>query len=73
LESGEYASSAELANAEKVKASYLSRILRLTLLAPGIIDRIVAGEESMSFQLRDLLKPLPAAWAAQHAKLFGSP
>src|SRR3954465_8137848 len=30
LEGGEYASSAELAKAEKVNASYLSRILRLT-------------------------------------------
>jgi hypothetical protein len=38
LESGEYASSAELAKAEKVNDSYLSRILRLTLIAPDIIE-----------------------------------
>jgi hypothetical protein len=35
LESGEYGSAAELAKAEKVNASYLSRVLRLTLLAPA--------------------------------------
>src|SRR3954467_2659207 len=36
LENGDYASSAELAKAEKVNASFLSRILRLTLIAPDI-------------------------------------
>ena len=34
LENGEYASATELAKAEKVNDSYVSRILRLTLLAP---------------------------------------
>jgi hypothetical protein len=38
LESGEYASSAELAKAEKVNDPYLSRILRLTLIVPEIIE-----------------------------------
>ena len=38
IESGKYASSAELAKAEKVNDSYLSRVLRLTLLAPDIIE-----------------------------------
>src|SRR4051812_13949103 len=35
LESGEYNCSAELAKGEKVNASHVSRILRLTLIAPG--------------------------------------
>jgi hypothetical protein len=69
LESGEYASSAELAKAEKVNASYLSRILRLTLLAPSIIEAIVAGRQPSTLQLDDLLKPLPAAWSQQHSRL----
>ena len=71
LESGEYHSSAELAKAEKVNASYLSRILRLTLIAPDIVEAIVAGRQPSTLQLDDLLKPLPAIWASQNAKLFG--
>ena len=71
LESGEYSSSAELAKAEKVNDSYLSRILRLTLLAPDIIEAILAGRQPSTLQLDDLLKPLPAVWAQQFA-LFGS-
>jgi hypothetical protein len=38
LENGEYTSAAELFKAEKVNDSYVSRILRLTLLAPDIIE-----------------------------------
>ena len=69
IESGEYASSAELAKAEKVNDSYLSRILRLTLIAPDIIEAILAGRQPSTLQLDDLLKPLPAAWSQQRAKL----
>ncbi len=70
LESGEYSSSAELAKAEKVNDSYLSRILRLTLIAPNIIEAILAGRQPSTLQLDDLLKPLPAAWELQHSALF---
>jgi hypothetical protein len=69
LESGEYASSAELAKAEKVNDSYLSRILRLTLIAPDIVEAILTGRQSSTLQLDDLLKPMPAVWALQHSVL----
>lgn len=70
LESGEYASSAELAKAEKVNDSYLSRILRLTLIAPVVIEAILTGRQPSTLQLDDLLKPLPTAWSEQFSKLF---
>jgi hypothetical protein len=70
LESGEYASSAELAKTEKVNDSYLSRILRLTLIAPDLIEAILSGRQPSTFQLDEMLKPLPAAWALQHSALF---
>jgi hypothetical protein len=69
LESGEYASSAELAKAEKVNDSYLSRILRLTLIAPDITEAILAGRQLNTLQLDELLKPLPAAWQRQRSEL----
>jgi hypothetical protein len=67
LESGEYASSAELAKAEKVNDSYLSRILRLTLIAPDIIEAILTGRQPSTLHL---LKPLPAVWELQRSALF---
>ena len=72
LESGEYASSAELAKTEKVNDSYLSRILRLTLIAPEIIEAILTGRQPSTLQLDDLLKPLPAAWELQRSNLHVS-
>src|SRR6185295_551831 len=69
IESGKYASSAELAKAEKVNDSYLSRILRLTLIAPDIIEAILAGRQPSTLQLDELLKPLPVAWEQQRARL----
>ena len=70
LESGEYSSSAELAKAEKVNDSYLSRILRLTLIAPDIVEAILSGRQPRTLQLDDLLKPLPEAWEQQRAELL---
>src|SRR5688572_3692625 len=39
LEGGTYASAAELAAAERINPSYVARLLRLTLLAPDIIEK----------------------------------
>jgi hypothetical protein len=73
IESGEYASSAELAKAEKVNDSYLSRILRLTLIAPDITEAILTGRQPSTLQLDDLLKPLPPEWSGQHSAVFSPP
>ena len=72
IESGKYASSAELAKAEKVNDSYLSRILRLTLLAPDIIEAILTGRQPSTLQLDELIKPLPTVWDQQRARLRSS-
>lgn len=69
IEGGRYGSSAELAKAEKVNDSYLSRILRLTLIAPDITEAILTGRQPSTLQLDDLLEPLPASWDQQRAKL----
>ena len=69
IECGKYTSSAELAKAEKVNDSYLSRILRLTLLAPDIIEAILTGRQPSTLQLDELIRPLPALWDLQRARL----
>jgi hypothetical protein len=43
LESGECGSLAELADAERISRSYVCRVLRLTLLAPDIVERVLDG------------------------------
>lgn len=69
IECGKYGCAADLAKAEKVNDSYLSRILRLTLLSPEIVEAIVAGRQPGTVQLDDLLKPLPPFWRQQESIL----
>lgn len=65
LESSRFASVAELAEAEKINQSYLCRVLRLTLLAPDIVETILDGRQPAELQLDTLLKPLPVQWDRQ--------
>jgi hypothetical protein len=69
LESGRYATVRDLAKAESINESYLSRVLRLTLLAPDIIQAILEGQQSADLELDDLLEPIPPDWAQQRAQL----
>jgi hypothetical protein len=69
LESGRYATVRDLAKAESINESYLSRVLRLTLLAPDIIQAILEGQQSIDLELDSLLGPIPTDWEQQHAQL----
>ena len=51
LETGEHATVTELARSEKINMSYLSRMLRLTLLAPDIVEAVLDGRQSATLQL----------------------
>jgi hypothetical protein len=43
----------------------LSRILRLALLAPDIVEAILAGRTDQGMMLEQLERPLPASWSEQ--------
>jgi hypothetical protein len=65
LDSGDYGSIAELADAEKLNRSYVGRVLRLTLLAPDIVEAILDGRQSEAVTLKTLLGPFPGEWEHQ--------
>jgi hypothetical protein len=69
LENGAYSTIDELARAERINPSYVCRILRLTLLAPDIVEAILTGWQPEGLQLQQLLKPLPVDWAGQRRML----
>ncbi len=56
----------DLARAKGVNATYVSRVLRLMLLAPEIVEAILDGQQPVGLQLDDLLAGLPLEWAEQH-------
>ena len=62
LETGRFGTLAELAAAEKINASYVSRVLRLTLLPPAIVDAILEGTQPEGMTLPGLMEGVTAEW-----------
>jgi hypothetical protein len=69
LETGRHASISEIAAAEKIDRGYVGCILRLTLLAPDIIEAIVDGRQLAELMLPRLLEPWPVEWERQRRVL----
>ena len=59
LETGHFATIQEIANAENINPSYISRVLRMTLLAPDIVEAILAGSHPAGLTRAKVLKPFP--------------
>ena len=72
LDEGRYASVRELADGEGVKPSYAAGMLRLTLLAPDIVEAILDGRQTDGASLARLTTPLPACWVRQRRLLLTS-
>lgn len=69
LESGEFATITELAQREGIAPSYLTRVLRLTLLAPDIVEAILDGRQGPEVSMATLMEALPSVWSAQRQLL----
>ena len=69
LESGQYATIREIASAEKINETYVGRVLRLTLLAPDIVEAILGGRQPAGLQLDRMVKRFPVEWRAQRQVL----
>ena len=71
LETGRFAKINELAAAEKINSSYVSRVLRLTLLAPHMVEAILDGRPPEGMTLPALMEPFPVEWGS-HFQRAGS-
>ncbi len=69
IDSGKCSSISDLAGALGLDRSYVSRIMRLTLLAPDIVEVIVEGREPSGLSLERLVKGMPTVWAEQRERL----
>jgi len=65
LETGRYATIKEIARAEKINSSYVSRVLRLTLLAPATVEAILDGRTPGDLTLTEAMAPFPLTWPEQ--------
>jgi ParB-like chromosome segregation protein Spo0J len=73
LEDGAYTSVSEIGDAENISKSYVSRILRLALLAPEIVEAVLAGRLKHGMMLEQFERPLPASWEEQRERLLIAP
>jgi hypothetical protein len=71
LENGTHATIAEIAAAEKINESYVGRVLRLTLLAPDIVEAILGGRQPAEMTLAVLMRPFAVTWTEQRKTLIG--
>ncbi|MBR0670495.1 hypothetical protein [Neoroseomonas soli] len=69
LDEGRYASISEMAAAERIERGYLGTLLRLTLLAPDIVEALLDGRNTSNLDLARLFAGIGAAWEKQRATL----
>lgn len=69
MEAGRYGTIDELASAEKINSSYVSRLLRLTLLAPVIVEAILDGRQPEGMTLPGLMESFSVIWDSQQVLL----
>jgi hypothetical protein len=70
LDEGRYASISDIAASEKIDRGYVGSVLRLTLLAPDIIDEILSGRHAPDLGLPTLLESFPTVWEQQRRLLL---
>lgn len=72
IETGKVKSTVELAKKLNVSSSYITKILKLSTLAPDIVEAIFEGKEPAGMSLTKLCQPFPMEWEKQREK-FGFP
>ncbi|WP_238368871.1 hypothetical protein [Heliomarina baculiformis] len=65
LETGEYTTIKELADHEDIAFSYMTRVLRMTLLSPKIVEAVLEGKGPDRLTLSVALEPFPLGWQEQ--------
>ncbi len=70
LYNGTYATIEDLAIAEKINPSYISRVLRLAFLSPKVVQAILDGKQPVWLTMKDLLRPHPNNWPEQERVLL---
>jgi hypothetical protein len=70
VESGEFTTIAELANHEAIAPSYMTRVLRLTLIAPDIVEAILNGTQGPEVTLARVQEPCSVEWKRQRLPII---
>ena len=69
LDSGAFATIGDLARKEGIAPSYMTRIMRMTLLAPEMVEAIVEGRQGPEVTLAGLMEPFEVEWAVTDRRI----
>jgi hypothetical protein len=58
-----------MAAAERIERGYLGALLRLTLLAPSLVETVLNGRQPAHPRLPASTETFPAEWDRQHMEL----
>lgn len=72
LDEGKYGSIVEMAAVLGMNRWYMARLLRLTLLAPEIVEAIVDGREPDGMSIEQLRGPVAMVWEKQRKRLHSA-
>ncbi len=70
LDAGHYETPKDLAHKEKIEPTHMYRLMRLTLLAPDIIQAIMNGTQPRALTLQNVIRGFPVSWREQR-DMFG--
>jgi hypothetical protein len=62
LETSNFATIEEIADAENINPSYVSHVLRMTLLSPKIVEATFKGQQPERLTIAKAMQPFPLAW-----------
>jgi hypothetical protein len=62
LHNGTYTTIEEIAAAERINPSYISRVMRLANLSPNIVETVLECRHLARLTSKDLMKPFPMDW-----------
>ena len=65
VDTGEMKSGSDIARAEGLHPSVPNELMRLTLLAPDIVEAILGGKQGPAVTLARLMEPFPMHWSEQ--------
>jgi hypothetical protein len=69
LDNGTYSTIKDIAVHERIDRSYVGDVLRLTLLAPDVVENILDGRQPRTWQLHQFRRSFPIEWQVQREAL----
>ena len=73
LECGEVTTVGDIAKTERVTDRFVGRIMRLSLLSPDVLQRLLISRDPPSVSLNELIEFSYLPWAEQPGRVFSKP